>query len=258
MLIDTHCHLTDPRYNGGQDIIDSMESDGLEKLITVAYDIPSSFACADIADKNANVYATAGIHPSDACKMDKNYDPILDLRNLLKREKVVALGEIGLDYHWDDDKDVQKYWLYRQLEVLGETDLPVSFHVRDSYEDMLSIVKENRTNIKNGGVMHCFSGSYETAKIYVDMGFYISFAGPITFKNNNKAEHIIKNLPLERILIETDSPYLTPVPFRGQLNRPAYVKYQAQKIAQLLNKDEQEIIDITTNNAYALFTKMKR
>ena len=106
--------------------------------------------------------------------------------------------------------------------------------------------------------MHCFSGSYETAKIYVDMGFYISFAGPITFKNNNKAEQIIKNLPLERILIETDSPYLTPVPYRGQLNRPAYVKYQAQKIADVVGKDYEEIVDITTNNAYTLFTKMKR
>ena len=258
MLIDTHCHLTDPRYNGGQEIIDNMESDGLEKIITVAYDIPSSFACADIADKNANVYATAGVHPSDACRMEKGYDPIQDLRLALKREKVVALGEIGLDYHFGDDKDIQKHWLCRQLEVLAETNLPVSFHVRDSYEDMLSIVKQNKTNIKNGGVMHCFSGSYETAKIYVDMGFYISFAGPITFKNNNKAEQIIKNLPLERILIETDSPYLTPVPYRGQLNRPAYVKYQAQKIADVVGKDYEEIVDITTNNAYTLFTKMKR
>ena len=257
MLIDTHCHLTDARYDGGREIIDSMESDGLEKIITVAYDIPSSYECADLADKNANVYATAGIHPSDACRMDKNYDPIDELRALLKREKVVALGEIGLDYHWGDDKDVQKYWLRRQLELLGEISLPVSFHVRDSYEDMLAIVKENKSNIKNSGVMHCFSGSYETAKIYVDMGFYISFAGPITFKNNNKADYIIKNIPIERILIETDSPYLTPVPFRGQLNRPAFVRYQAQKIADVLEKDVQEIIDITTNNAYTLFTKMK-
>lgn len=258
MLIDTHAHLTDPHFNGGKEIISNMSSDGLERIITVAYDLDSSYQCALIAENNESVYATVGVHPSDACRMPVGFDPIDQLRALCRHEKVVALGEIGLDYHYGDDKDVQKYWLCRQLELLGETDLPVSFHVRDSYEDMLNIVKANRANIKNSGVMHCFSGSKETAKIYVDMGFYISFSGSITFKNNAKAVDIIKSVPLDRILIETDSPYLTPVPFRGQVNTPAYVKYQAQKIAEVLSRDYDEIVDITTANAYALFKKMKR
>ena len=258
MLIDTHAHLTDPGYGEAREIIDNMQNDNLDKIITVAYDVASSYKCVEIAKNNPNIYATVGVHPSDACRMEQGFDPIPALSKLVSHPKVVALGEIGLDYHYDDDKDVQKHWLDAQLSLLGSTDLPVSFHIRDAYEDTFDIVKAHKTDIKNGGVLHCYSGSYEYAKQYLDMGFYVSFSGSITFKNSVRAPEIVRKLPKDRLLIETDCPYLTPVPFRGKRNEPKYVTYQAQKIAEILGMGYKEAEELTRQNAYTLFKKMKR
>lgn len=257
MLIDTHAHLTDERYCGAKDIIESMHADGLEKIITVSYDLDSSIKSLELAKANKDIYCAVGVHPDNAQSLTD--DPCEKLLELSRDSKCVAIGEIGLDYFYDStDKPKQAYWLDRQFELVEQADLPVIFHIRDSYEDMENAIKRNYSKIKKGAVVHCFSGSLETALKYIDMGFYISFTGSITFKNAKKFPDIIKALPLDRIMIETDCPYLTPTPYRGQTNYPRFVAYQAKRIAEILDRDENEIVDITTNNAYRFFTKLKR
>ena len=257
MLIDTHAHLTDERYGGADEIISSMSSDRLEKIITVSYDLESSRHSLALAQNNKNIYCAVGVHPDNAQSLTA--DPCEELLAMSRDDKCVAIGEIGLDYYYESTvKESQQYWLDRQFEMLGASNLPVIFHIRDSYEDMEKAIKRNFSQIKKGAVVHCFSGSLETALKYIDMGFYISFTGSITFKNAKKFPEIIKALPLERIMIETDCPYLTPTPFRGQTNYPKFVTYQAKRIAEILDKSEEEIEKITTDNAYRFFTKLKR
>ena len=238
MLIDTHAHLTDERYGGAKEIIGSMHADGLEKIITVSYNLESAYRCAEIARLNKDVYCTAGIHPSDAQELTS--DPSLDY------------------FYPETDRDKQIYWLEKQLDVVCESGLPVCFHVRDAYEDMDRVLSRNADKLRNGVVMHCFSGSKETAQKYADMGFYISFSGSVTFKNAKKFYDIVPVVPLDRILIETDCPYLTPHPHRGETNYPRFVRFQAEKIAEILGLSFEEAEKITTDNAYRIFTKMKR
>lgn len=257
MLIDTHAHLTDERYGGAKEIIGSMHADGLEKIITVSYNLESAYRCAEIARLNKDVYCTAGIHPSDAQELTS--DPSEQLLKLSKDDKCVAIGEIGLDYFYPEtDRDKQIYWLEKQLDVVLKSGLPVCFHVRDAYEDMDKVLSRNADKLRNGVVMHCFSGSKETAQKYVDMGFYISFSGSVTFKNAKKFYDIVPVVPPDRILIETDCPYLTPHPHRGETNYPRFVRFQAEKIAEILGLSFEEVEKITTDNAYRIFTKMKR
>ena len=171
----------------------------------------------------------------------------------------MAIGEIGMDYFYPEtDRDKQIYWLEKQLDVVLKSGLPVCFHVRDAYEDMDKVLSRNADKLRNGVVMHCFSGSKETAQKYVDMGFYISFSGSVTFKNAKKFYDIVPVVPLDRILIETDCPYLTPHPHRGETNYPRFVRFQAEKIAEILGLSFEEVEKITTDNAYRIFTKMKR
>ena len=258
MLIDTHAHLCDEVYGGAEEIISSMESDALSRIITVAYDLPSSEFNRQLCKKHKNIYFAAGVHPNNADEKSVSVDECKRLFELSKDPKCVAIGEIGLDYHYEStNKENQKEALEKQLCVAEEADLPVAFHVRDAYEDAYEIIKRHAPKLRKSAVMHCFSGSLETAKQYLDMGFYISFSGSVTFKNAKKFPEIIKNIPLDRILVETDSPYLTPHPYRGQTNYPRFVHLTAQRIAEILEKDEEEIAKATTENAYRLFTKMK-
>lgn len=257
MLIDTHAHLTDERYCGARDIIGGMSGDGLEKIITVAYSLESARECVALAEENENVYAAVGIHPDDAQRL--TVDPTEELLGLSRSPKCVAIGEIGLDYFYEGtDKEKQNYWLEKQLDLVERATLPVCFHVRDAYADFYECIKRNVGKLKSGAVMHCFSGSLETAMTYVELGFYISFSGSITFKNAKKFPEIIRAVPLDRILVETDCPYLTPHPYRGSTNYPKMVRLTAQKIAEILDKPIEEIERITTQNAYSIFTKMKR
>lgn len=256
-MIDSHAHLTDERFDAKQ-IIADMPSDGLKKIITVGYDIKSSEECVSLAEANADVYAAVGVHPADADKVDDAQ--LRRLAELLDREKTVALGEIGLDYFYEDNppREVQRRALIMQLQLAEQSGLPTVFHLRDAYPDMEKIISENLSKLKGGAVMHCFSGSLETMRFYAERGFYISFSGSITFKNAVKFPEIIRAVPRDRLLIETDCPYLTPHPFRGQLNYPRYVRYQAMKIAEILGESVEEIERITEENAFSLFTKMRR
>ncbi len=254
MLIDTHAHLTDPVYVGARQIVNDMEADGLERIIAVGYNEFTSAYSVQIAERYEKVFAAVGVHPSDANKTGQGY--LGTLENLAACAKCVAMGEIGLDYHYDDtDKDAQHSILCEQLELISRVQLPAIFHVRDAYGDFYNIIKEYRDRLTAGAVMHCFSGSKETALMYADMGFYISFSGSITFKNSHAGE-IIAALPLDRILIETDCPYLAPVPHRGETNYPKYVRYQAEKIAEVRGMSVEDVIEITRVNAYRAFPKM--
>lgn len=255
MLIDTHAHLTDDKIDAKK-VISSMEKDRLEKIICVGFDMQSSEESLALAKKEPNIYAAVGIHPSDVAQATER-----DMQRLVEMasdKKTVAIGEIGLDYHYDDDRDTQKKWLIRQLEVVKECNLPAIFHLRDAYADMYEIIKEYRDRLTAGAVMHCFSGSLETAYNYLDMGFYISFSGSATFKNAHKFSEIVPEIPKDRLLVETDCPYLAPTPLRGTVNVPKNVWLTAQKIAELRNCELSEIEEITVNNAYALFRKMER
>lgn len=257
MLTDTHAHLSDPKYGGADEIINNMTRDGLKSIISIGYDVESSTESKNIAERCDNVFFAAGIHPNNTYDLDTSY--LSDLKKLLAHPKCVAMGEIGLDYHYDDtDKEKQFKTLTQQLELLSETDLPVVFHIRDSAGDMFDLIKQNMPLIKNSGVIHCYSGSLETALEYIKLGFYISFTGVITFKNAKKFPEIINALPRERVLIETDCPYLAPTPHRGEINYPAYVKFVAEKIAEIWGVTTEETADITTRNAETLFKKLKK
>lgn len=256
MLIDTHAHLTDERYDDVEkNIIGQMAADGLDRIVSVGYNYASSMGSFELSQKHDNIYCALGFHPSNTGEVTADaYDEILKLSN---NKKVVAIGEIGLDYHYDDtDKPTQKRELLAQLELVKAANLPVMFHLRDAYEDMLKIVKENMDKMPNGGVMHCFSGSLETAREYVKLGFYISFSGTITFKNAKSYPDIIKSIPRDKILIETDCPYLAPTPFRGQTNYPKYVRYQAERIAEILGLSYEEVEEFTGKNAMTLYPKL--
>ncbi len=280
MLTDTHAHLSD-FSDLESEIINKMGADDLGTIIAASYDLDSAYKSRDIAQKNKDIYFTAGVHPSNTAflkgegteaflaAMKNPASPAAgviggrpayceELLALSRGPKCVAIGEIGLDYHYEDtNREVQKLELLRQLDVVEAADLPVVFHVRDSYEDMLDIIKSNLHKLPRRGVMHCFAGSLETAKIYVDMGFYISFSGVITFKNAKKFPEIIRALPKDRVLIETDCPYLAPDPYRGQTNYPKYVRRVAEKLSEIWGTDYEEAAALTSANARAIFTKIK-
>ncbi len=250
MFFDTHAHLNDERFDNDRNaVIQSLRENSVGFYCEIAYDMPSSFAAYDLAQQYDFIYAAVGVHPHDA--KDMTEEDLTKLINLLGKNKVVALGEIGLDYYYDNsERDVQKYWFARQLTLAKELDVPVVIHTRDATEDTINLLKQHG----NGdGIIHCYSGSRESAKILLDMGYYISFAGPVTFKNANTALEVIKYVPEDRILIETDSPYLAPVPYRGKRNCPVYVAEVAKKIAEVRGKTLEEITQITTANAKKVY-----
>lgn len=256
MLIDTHAHLTDERYGGAQDIIANMAADGLERVVTVGYDLASSRAGAALAERHEAVYFTCGFHPNDTGKIgDGDYAELLAL---CAHPKCVAVGEIGLDYHYPDtDRATQEKRLVEQLDVAAEAGLPVVFHVRDAYGDFDRIMADNLHKLKAGAVLHCFSGSKEFAENYIRRGFYVSFSGSITFKNASRLKEVVPVVPEDRILVETDCPYLTPEPHRGQLNYPAYVRFTAERAALLRGDSFDRLAAYTAANARRFYWKMK-
>ncbi len=257
MLIDTHCHLTDERFDSDrEEIISSLFQNGIERAIVVGYDRDSSLASLELAKKHDNLFCAVGTHPHDSDKFgEADYALYLDLS---KDKKTVAIGEIGLDYYYDlSPRETQKRVFATQLELADSLNLPVILHVRDAYEDTYEILNQNSHYLKNGLLFHCYSGSAEMAKRYFKFDPYFSFGGSITFKNAKTCYDVLPIINKDRILFETDSPYLTPVPFRGKRNEPQYTKYAAKKAAEILGVDENELIDASTVNARRLFKKLK-
>lgn len=254
MLIDTHAHITDSKYgDDGQAIIQSMSRDNLESIICIGCDRESSRAAVKVAE-NPNIYAAVGVHPYYP---DTVTDELInEFRDMAKNEKVVAIGEFGLDYHYgDDEREAQKVAMIKQYELARELRLPMVFHVRAAIGDFIEFLKDR--TFPESGVMHCFAGSVETAEICIKKGLYIAFGGKVTYRNSKTAHEVAKSIPLDRMLLETDAPYLTPAEKAGQINYPAFVSYVRDKIAELRGVAPDEIEKITTRNAKALFTRIK-
>ena len=252
MLFDTHAHLNAEQYNEDlTQVIERAKSEKVEKIVVVGFDRPTITRAMELIEEYDFIYAAIGWHPVDA--IDMTDDDLKWIKDLSQHEKVVAIGEMGLDYYWDKSpKDVQKEVFRRQIALAKEVNLPIIIHNRDATEDVVTILKEEGA-AEVGGIMHCFTGSLETAKACMDMNFYISFGGPVTFKNAKKPKEVVKDIPSDRLLIETDCPYLTPAPFRGKRNEPSYVKYIAEQIAELREISFEELAELTTKNAKKVY-----
>ena len=255
MFTDTHCHINDERYENIDDVVAEFRAAGVDRVVCVGYDAASSFAARDISDRYEEVYFAAGIHPDGEREATK--ENLARIKELCRHEKCVAVGEIGLDYHYEPfDKAGQTRAFLRQLELAAEVSLPVSIHARDCTRDLLELLETNGALLRRGFVMHCFSGSRETAERLIKLGAYISFAGPLTFKNSKNLPEVAAAVPEDRLLTETDSPYLTPHPFRGRTNTPAYVKYVAEKLAEIRGADVVSLASAVRRNARRLFDRM--
>ncbi|MBM7855176.1 TatD DNase family protein [Desulfohalotomaculum tongense] len=251
-LIDSHAHIDDERFDEDREqVIERARQNGLSKIINIGHDLESSRRSVQLAEKYRFIYAAVGVHPHDAKDVPGDY--LEQLKEMSRQDKVLSIGEIGLDYYYDlSPREVQKKVFIEQLNLAKELNLPVVIHLRDAYGDFLDIMRvEGLEPIT--GVMHCYSGSWEVAKECLNMGFYISFAGPVTFKNAQKVREVAARVPLERLLVETDCPYLTPVPHRGKRNEPAYVKYVAEQLAALKGITLEELSQSVCRNAEKLF-----
>ena len=252
MYFESHAHYDDERFDEDRDtLLASFPAEGIETVVNASSDIKSSKASIALSEKYPFFYAAVGVHPHEVENITEA--DIDELRELSKHHKVVAIGEIGLDYYYDlSPRDLQRHWFKRQLELADELKMPVIIHSRDAAQECFDIIKNS--NVRNG-VIHCYSGSAEMAEEYIKMGFYIGVGGSLTFKNNKKGVETVERIPIEKILIETDSPYLAPVPYRGKRNDSRLLKYVVKRISQIKNIPENDICNITKNNAQNLFIK---
>lgn len=250
-FFDSHAHLDDKKFDEDREkIIYNIKQDGITRFVSAGYSIESSKKAVQLANTYEYIYATCGISPNDIPQnADKLWKQLQDLRQLLDlKNKIVAVGEIGLDYYWNkENKELQKLAFIEQIKIANEYNLPIQIHTREAIMDTITILKENYVKCK--GIFHCCPLNRELVKEVLKLDFYISFAGPVTFKNSKNADEIINMVPNNRILIETDSPYLSPEPLRGKRNIPINVKYIARKIAEVKKMELQEIAKITYNNA---------
>lgn len=248
-IFDTHAHYDDERFSeDSEELLSSLEDKGITGVISCGVNAESSKANLRLAEKYPFIYAAVGYHGLNTGDLTDDYLDIL--KGLIKNEKVVAIGEIGLDYHYEKEtRDIQIVIFREQIELANEYNLPVIVHDREAHEDTLNILKE----LKPKGVVHCFSGSVEMAKEIVKIGMYIGLGGAVTFKNAVKPVEVAKFVPADRLLVETDCPYMTPVPFRGKRNDSSLIPYTAGKIAEIRGVTAQEILDLTAENARELF-----
>jgi len=250
-LIDTHSHIFYDYYSERMDdVIKAARDNGVQKIISVGVDLPTSEKCIQLAEKYPSVYATCGYHPHEAKKAPKRY--LYELEQFYVHPKVVAVGEIGLDYHYNfSEPKEQKRVYHEQLEMAGDLNLPAVVHCRESDGDILIGIQKYG---HQSGVIHCFASDLNFANSILEVGFHISFTGLITFVE--ELEHVVRNIPLEKMMVETDSPYLSPKPHRGKQNEPAWILHIAEKIAELKEISLEEVAETTTEVAHNLFTKL--
>ncbi len=251
MFTDTHTHMNAEQFDEDRDeAIKRAYDAGVTRIVNIGFNretIPTSIA---LAEKYPFVYSAVGWHPQDA--KDMRPGDLEWIEELCKHEKVVAIGEIGLDYYWDTSpKDVQNRVFREQIRLARKLGMPIVIHNRDAHRDVVEVLKEERA-AEVGGIMHCFSGSWETARQCLDMNFYISFGGPVTFKNAKQPKEVLAQVPIDRLLIETDAPYLTPHPYRGKRNETAYVRLVAETAAEIRGLSLEELAQVTTENAVRL------
>ncbi|MGE7186926.1 TatD family hydrolase [Peribacillus sp. NPDC006672] len=252
MLFDTHVHVNAEQFNEDlEDVIERAKEAGVNNMVVVGFDQPTIIRAMELIETYDFMYAAVGWHPVDAIDMtEKDLQWIEELSN---HPKVVAIGEMGLDYHWDKSpKDVQMEVFRKQIRLAKKVGLPIIIHNREATADIVNILKEEAAS-EVGGIMHCFSGSAETALECINMNFYISLGGPVTFKNAKKPKEVAAAVPLDCLLIETDCPYLAPHPYRGKRNEPSYVKLVAEQIAEIKQLTIEEVSQATTENAKKLF-----
>ena len=252
MLIDSHAHLEMPEFKKDLEgvIRRAMES-GVEYIFTVGTEEKDWRRALEIANTHPSIYAILGIHPHNAKEIDDQTYPLL--KDLCKNKKVKAYGEIGLDFFRNlSPRDIQLKRFREQIELAKELGLPIVVHDREAHQETMEILKSEKAE-KCGGIIHCFSGDYEMAKVCIDMGFYISIPGSITFKNAESFREIVKRVPLDSLLVETDAPFLTPEPFRGKRNEPSYVRYTAQKVAEIKKVSFDKVAEVTTENALRVY-----
>ena len=254
MIFETHGHYDDEQFDEDRErlIAEFLEKD-IDKVMNVGADMQSSRNSVELAGKYPHFYAAVGVHPSEVG--DLTEDDMQALKQMtLENPKVKAIGEIGLDYHFDDDppRDVQKKWFIRQLELAQELGMPIIIHSRDAASDTMEILKDMDGG-RNGGVIHCYSYSREQAREYIKMGFHIGVGGVVTFKNSRRLQEVVEDIPLERIVLETDSPYMAPVPFRGTRNSALNIPYIAEKIAEIKGVPVQKVYDQTYANALKMY-----
>ncbi|MGD8780414.1 MAG: TatD family hydrolase [Ignavibacteria bacterium] len=252
MLIDTHAHLFFPNFDNDLDqVIENAKASGVKAILVPGTDLETSKKAIELSDKYEMVYAAVGVHPHDTKDWESKW--VNDLRKLAEHKKVVAIGEIGLDYFYDySPKEKQIEAFKQQIALALKLNFPIIVHNRDSNEDLMEIIREYKdTNLK--AQFHCFAGSAEDAKELVEMGHFISFTGNITFKSRQELRDILLNIKPENLLLETDSPFMTPVPFRGKRNEPAHVNYVAEKIAEIHDLTKEEVGKITSQNVFELF-----
>ncbi len=248
-IFDSHAHYTDKAFNDDRkNMLGSLKESGICGVINCGADLESSEKSMILSREYDYIYFACGIHPEEVDGLPDNYIDLL--RQMAKDEKCVAIGEIGLDYYWrQDNKDLQKKVFEEQILLAKELDLPIIVHDREAHEDTLNILKKHKPK----GVLHCFSGSVETAKEVLKLGMYIGLGGAVTFKNAKKPVEVAEMLPLNRLLLETDCPYMAPVPMRGKRNNSAYIQYVAEKIGEIRGLNPQEITDEATKNTKKLF-----
>ena len=251
MLIDSHTHLQVSQYNKDRDAVLKRAQDaGVETILIIGIDLETSLSAIELAEKHENLYATVGMHPHDAKKLTP--DVLKTFRELLNHPKVIALGEIGLDYYRNlSPPDVQKDAFEKQLNLAEEMEMPIVIHNRDAYKDILPILESRQGQIQ--GVLHCFTGDIELMERSVEIGFHIGIGGIVTYPNAKEMQAVASKVPSDRLLIETDCPWLTPQFRRGKRNEPSYVRAVAEKIAELRNTSIETIGEITTNNFKTLF-----
>ncbi len=258
MIFETHAHYDDEKFDGDrEELIAELREAGIGHVINVGASIESTKTTLELVKKHDFMYAAVGVHPSDVDGL--NEKTFAWLAEQTRLDKTVAVGEIGLDYYWDKEPEVQKnqrIWFQKQMELACEADLPVIIHSRDAAEDTMRIMKEVHAE-EIPGVIHCYSYSPEMAKEFVKMGYYIGVGGVVTFKNAKKLVQTVQEIPIERILLETDCPYMAPEPHRGTRNSSLNLPYVAAKIAELKGISAEEVISITEQNAYRLFSKVR-
>lgn len=252
MIFDTHAHYDDERFDEDRDaLLRSMKDAGIGNIVNIGANMASSQRSLDLAAEYDFMYAAVGVHPSDCAELDD--EKIEKLKEMSSFPKCVAIGEIGLDYYWPEpEHELQKKWFKRQIALAREVELPIIVHSRDAAADTVDILKSENAG-ELGGVVHCFSYSKEIAEECVKMGFYIGIGGVLTFKNGRKMKEVAEVIPIEKIILETDCPYLAPEPFRGKRNSSLYLPYVVSAMAQIKGISEEEVISITEANAREMY-----
>ena len=252
-IVDTHCHLNDEAlYKDIDNVISRARQAGVEKMVVIGWDKASSELAIKIAEQYENIYAVIGFHPENI--FDINDDVLYKTLELYKNPKVVGIGEIGLDYHWTKDpekRELQKQYFIKQIEFANKVGLPISIHSREAFNETLEILKEHKP--MHGGVMHCYSGSVENINDIINLGLYIGLDGPVTFTNAKTPKEVAAEVPLEKLVVETDCPYLSPHPLRGTVNEPANISLVVDAIAESRDMSKKHLLDVLYQNSCKLF-----